>query len=446
MSLKTWWRERMARRRSRLVRKVQGALKPLREFVYLDEVSLRSLLVSQRDTIPEQVTRAISVAEEAELSAKVSADGVVAKGEVGSRYQTTNSNSVQSSRKAIVQTLFNEFHDEARVQYALSDRLRDQVPVASLDDIAKLANEYARAATDLSRGSLVEMAVSLDVEPAFKLGTMMNEFAGMVREFPDVAGPEGMSILHQTEPITKVLDRLLAGLIPIRGTVTNFCVIAISGVEYVVHRDLIRNFDISSRPLTIVGVTEHVGYWKDIRRVLFSGGEFTILCRVGRTGVQASWTPVKLADLFSQVAPDLVDQMSTLGSEGMAAVTAADSPRSEAIRRALSFYVDELGEHYESEFIPLTTSELDDIVEANGDMASPAAQRQAFSAVRALLQEKNLGLSVGDTQDLQARQQARELAALSVIPGQEPAAVRTEQPATSADERLLDVEVIAIYW
>jgi hypothetical protein len=77
-------------------------------------VSLRSLLVSQKDTIPEEVSRAISLAEEAELSSKVSVDApLVAKAEAGARYQTSNSSTVQTSRKAIVQTLFKELRDES---------------------------------------------------------------------------------------------------------------------------------------------------------------------------------------------------------------------------------------------------------------------------------------------------------------------------------------------
>jgi len=97
MGIRRWWKNRRSRRkRAQAVAEVPEKW-PLREFVYLDEVSLRSLLVSQKDTIPEEVSRAISLAEEAELSSKVSADAaMVAKAEAGARYQTSNSSTVQT--------------------------------------------------------------------------------------------------------------------------------------------------------------------------------------------------------------------------------------------------------------------------------------------------------------------------------------------------------------
>src|SRR6185437_2587482 len=120
MGVRNWWKSwRSRQKRARAVAEVPEK-RPLREFVYLDEVSLRSLLVSQKDTIPEEVSHAILVAEEAELTGNVSANAAtLGKAEIGSRYQTSNSSTVQTSRKAIVQTLFKELRDEKDLDYAL---------------------------------------------------------------------------------------------------------------------------------------------------------------------------------------------------------------------------------------------------------------------------------------------------------------------------------------
>jgi len=49
MGARRWWKNwRSRRKRARAVAEVPEK-RPLREFVYLDEVSLRSLLVSQKD-------------------------------------------------------------------------------------------------------------------------------------------------------------------------------------------------------------------------------------------------------------------------------------------------------------------------------------------------------------------------------------------------------------
>jgi hypothetical protein len=112
-------------------RKVIENARPLREFVYLDEVSLTSLLVSQRDTIPEHVTSGRSVSEQAEISAKASVDAVAAKAESATRYQTANSSSVESSRKAVVQTLFNKLRDDANLPITLRDDATGPVVIPS---------------------------------------------------------------------------------------------------------------------------------------------------------------------------------------------------------------------------------------------------------------------------------------------------------------------------
>jgi len=115
--------------------------------------------------------------------------------------------------------------------------------------------------------------------------------------------------LSEIEGISSILQRLLAGLIPVRAEVLDYVVVNIEGTEYIVHVDAIKEINIESKPLEIVCVTELDAYWKDIRRVLFSEAEFTMLARVSKTGLQTKWTPIKLADLMSGLVPDLTEQL-----------------------------------------------------------------------------------------------------------------------------------------
>ena len=109
MRIKEWFRGLWHRRKKQGATARNTATKlPLREFVYLDEVTLRSLLASQTGAVTDQVSSAITQAEQAELTGKISASAGVAKSEVGSRYQTSNTQNIQTSRKAIVQSLFKE--------------------------------------------------------------------------------------------------------------------------------------------------------------------------------------------------------------------------------------------------------------------------------------------------------------------------------------------------
>lgn len=457
MARNGWWRRLRDRWRAKRAKKVIENARPLREFVYLDEVSLTSLLVSQRDTIPEHVTSGRSVSEQAEISAKASADAVAAKAESATRYQTANSSSVESSRKAVVQTLFNELRDDANLPITLYDDATGPVILPSdgaSHDQAQHEGLRGWRGDDLLRGQLIELEVVLDVDPVFKLGTMVSEFSAMAAEYPQMAGPSGLAMLDEIEPVKKVLDRLLAGLIPIRAKVCNYAVATLNGQDYVVRSSTAAEFGVAVRPLEVVGVTEHIGYWKDIRRVLFSSAQFKLVCRVARPGLHESWTPVKVAHLFGDVAPTLVEQIDTLSKAGTAGLHGFPVGQSHlTILRALAAYADEIAPTATDGIRCAETIDLIEIAARISDEASPTAQRQAFAEVRDLLVERNPGLALTPEQDLNARQSAREAAGLPALPGGAVVATATsgqddlpDDPAKSDVAKLIDVEVVAIYW
>ncbi|WP_157453910.1 hypothetical protein [Cellulomonas sp. Root485] len=405
--------------------------------------------MSQKSTLLEHVSEEMSRAAEAELTSSISADAVVAKGEVAARYQTSNSNSIQTSRKAIIQTLFKEFR-ELSLNFLLAPPY-DVSPLPDTQAIASSAeSDIVSSSAAFARGTLVEIEVELAVDPVFELGTMMTEWTAMADEFPGMfAGAGGLETLLDAQPVMRVLDRLLAGLIPIKATATKHVVVQAGGQEFVVHKDALAGFDIEQRPLTLVGVTEHIGYWKDIRRVLFAGGRFTVLCRVARDGLHDSWTPVKLADLFSEVAPDLVGQINAIRFPGRAGggVREDGNPTS-ALGIAMLDYRDALvlmsGANW--------PGDADNAFRAlqshySASSMSASLQREAFDAVGALVQERLDFVMEDAGGDLEARRRARESAGLPLFPTLVPSApAQAVRAVPPSQERLLDVEVIAIYW
>lgn len=453
MALNDWWRRFRDRRRAKRAKKVIDTARPLREFVYLDEVSLTSLLVSQRDTVPEHVRSGRSVSEQAEISAKASVDAVAAKAESATRYQTANSSSVESSRKAVVQTLFNELRDDAKLPMTLRDDAVGPVSIP-VDSATEDGGHRGWRGNDLLRGQLIELEVVLEVDPVFKLGTMVSEFSAMATEYPQMAGPAGLAMLDEIEPVKKVLDRLLAGLIPIRATACNFVVATVDGHEYVVRSSTASELGVPVRPLEIVGVTEHIGYWKDIRRVLFSSGQFKLLCRVARLGLHETWTPVKVAHLFGDVAPSLVEQIDTLSKAGTTGPDGLATGQSHlALVRALAAYADQIASMIKQDLRPSAAVELIEIAARASDETSPSAQRQAFAAVRELIVAGNPDSAPTPEQDLDARRIARRLAGLPVLPGGSVVAAADSTPEHVADApadtevaKLIDVEIVAIYW
>lgn len=464
MSLKNWLRHpkksfedwRVRRRRRGDAEQIKRKL-PLREFVYLDAVSLHSLLVSQTDTIPESITQTISRADEAELIGNTNASvghDLVGKVEAqtSARYQTSNSDSTQSSRKAVIQTLFKQLREQP-LEFKLSPP--EQVnPFKQAMDIRGASENVATVGSSFVRGDLVEVEVELAVDPVFKLGAMINESSAMADEYPAMFSAHGMlGFLRELESIVKVLDRFLTGLIPIRATAVNYVVITIDNIEYVVHKEAVAALELETQPLFVTGVTEHLGFWKDIRRVLFSDARFTILSRVARDGLHDKWTPVKLADLFSEVAPDFVDQINAIRSP------TADSgapvniqAQNLALVKALTHYRLAIAPNEASwcsedhqDFVALATQLSAGATDAIG-------QREAFDRVREQVVSQ-LGLEApSPDDDLKARQDARSVAGLDLISGGQTSLASTSAPSPTATGetrkpgRILDTEVIAIYW
>lgn len=210
--------------------------------------------------------------------------------------------------RQIVRLLFNE-------QSHRQIKTTPKSAASSVDELMRADKASLLASSkDLSRVELVEFQVGLSADPDFHLGQQQSELAGMADDFPEMFQlGGGVEAIHQRAPVRKILDRPLAGLVPIRAEAIDYSVVELSGAEYVVHNDLIVELDLNARPLQIVGVTELLAYWKDLRRVLFSGGEFTVLARIAVSGIQYAWPPVKLTDLFRETVPDLIKEINAAG-------------------------------------------------------------------------------------------------------------------------------------
>jgi hypothetical protein len=157
-----------------------------------------------------------------------------------------------------------------------------------------------------------------------------------------------------------------------------------------------------------------------------------------------------LADLFSDVAPGFVDQINAIqhpGTAGQFASTPLTQQQS-ALGDALKKYGEWLAARSGSSLTPEADAELDVMISRlqSGDV-SATSQRAAFDAVRShILAEPPIG-DPSPQEDLDARQRARDDAGLALFPN---SVSLPSQPSGAAqsppDERMLDVEVIAIYW
>jgi hypothetical protein len=449
--LRAW---RRARRRRAAAGK---STSPLREFVYLDEVSVYSLVASRIGAVATEFseTEIASLQTDVAASAGASVPGV-AKAEMKSRIGTTQTQQAQVVRKALVQTTFRDLYEYEQERLRLTPvaatsapRIRGEGDLFSSDDFAP----WAVRSRALARGDLIEAEVELGADAIFRTSAVVSAITEIVYESPELRAAAGAD-LEQISAMARVIERLLVGLVPLRGRVVDFDVAA-SGVgeEWVAHSSVLDQLsatrDVTRLPLFVVGVAEEGLFWKDVRRVLFSNSRYRVLCRLARPGTQRTWTPVKLVDVLGDFAPDLATELrdataSISAAASQAAVTGPSPSVTERLHDALTAYATELAPHYEGGITPQQLEQA--VVEAAAGVRGEATleeRRRVFAQVTEFIEQ---ALSV--TVDPVVAAQLRHAAWMEADPALRVTdlGTHTEARTPHQDERYLDVEFVAIYW
>jgi hypothetical protein len=333
--------------------------------------------------------------------------------------------------------------------YAAAERGGDRVAGEGLESLGLTAPE------GLERGGLVEVEVELETEPIFHLGAVMSGFLDMARENPKLFGvAEGA--LGEFTAMNRILDKLLGGLIPVRGRVVDLYVVDFDGKEWIAHRTLLSQLPhtLIRRPLYLTGVAEQSLFWKDIRRVLFSGSRYRVLARLAADGIQSDWTPVKLVDVLRTVAPGVAASIKSVNAsvlDAMSGAEALEGTQTQAmIRSALTAYVGELAEAAGTTVNPEDAAAAADAAVTSIDVrsfGSVAVRRQAFAYMEPVV-EHSLGRAIDRAKAAECRGTA--LAAAGFTPDGQPVARPASRLAPDrlrpGGERFLDSELIAIYW
>lgn len=427
-----------------------GARNVLREFIYLDEVSLLSLLSSLKGEVTEKTSDQLvdSITMDAGTKASIGT-AVTGAAEITSRFQTSNSRTTQTFKKATVQSWFKELYTFPKIK-----KISVQDCEKEFDDIDGLKSEkdasLAVKSGNIERGDLVEFRIRLSADPIFRASTMIAEFADMADEMPEkYLDRSVIALLEDMRPMNKVLNLLLVGLIPIRAEAVDYQVAVIGEDEYIVRREAANKLDLETKPLTIVGVTDHLAYWKDIRRVLFSNAELTILARVAQSGLQKSWTPVKLVDLFSDVSPDFAEQINKIGKLPFSAMSGQNdsAPSDDPLVNTFDSYRKLLTKECSEPLSEEQSAWLDTTVSSLASSAKTVEEQKAgFDQIKSQV-AGYVELTLEPEKDLELRNMARDSNGLPLFAKKGSAAsAPVIEHQLDAMTPLLDVEVIAIYW
>lgn len=293
--------------------------------------------------------------------------------------------------------------------------------------------------------------------PSLQLDPLLIRANEIFEENSEIFGLD-LNKLAQGKAIGRILEKLLVGLVPVRGYATDYEVVEIEGKECIVHHKLSNELPetelLSKRPLYVVGVAEESLFWKDVRRILFSKARFRVLCRLAQDGVQDSWTPVKLAHILSLVVPNFDNQTNTLWSNILASMAKASKAGQNVDRKpqlmhdALISYATLLAEHYGH---TITVQDLSDVnllsEQQCNSFGSIKERREAFNSIATFLLDR-FGLERDAQIIAQYRTDALVEAGMDFSGQPMPLVVSANVPSANvpSEERFLDTEFIAIYW
>lgn len=401
----------------------------LREFAYLDEVSVQSLLVSLVGTLPAEVTSLNSQSNESEVGGTVGASvPSIVKSELTARFTGSSSVSNQVLSRAVSESLFKHLYDLVQADLVWSsNRSSDGQQI------------------DIRRGSLIEIEVELAPDPVYGFNTTMGVFADLAEDYPAIANdPSAALILAESGPITKVLDRLLAGLIPLKSRATGLSVDVTGETPVIVTKPFSAETGGDHIPLHVVGVTEQAKYWRDVRRVLFSQSTFTILGRVGKTGLQPKWTPVKLTEAIRDISPQFPDLITRAGATGYSpSVNTREERNRDALEAALFSYALEAT----SGQLEYRAAELWRFAHTQRSQADGLIlQGKAFDTLDTWLVESAFLTSAPTDRGLRSRARKKSGLLIDSSPESLEDFETISAPLNNNQEALIDLEVVAIYW
>ncbi|WP_156388378.1 MULTISPECIES: DUF6414 family protein [unclassified Rhodococcus (in: high G+C Gram-positive bacteria)] len=280
-----------------------------REFIYLDEVSVVSLLAGLQGEIKDSVTQTLARTEDRSVGASIGAAGVGLESRLGASRSSTN----EVVRRAIIQSTFRDLwqRDIGVLLHDISGaKPKARRPISTLRELENVLPRLTKAKmavplNKISRGDIVEMEIEVRADRFFEMITVGTTFLDMMHGRENLFGVSEAEF-REMAPMIEVLKELLVGLVPIRGVAASHKVVEISGQQIVIASELLgAELQTNAKPLEIVGFAESESFWRDLRRTLFSGSVFTMYARAEGPVLTERWSPIKIADLLGSLSPGL---------------------------------------------------------------------------------------------------------------------------------------------
>lgn len=275
----------------------------LREFIYLDEISVRSLLASTgeggiiSETVDEEMRRRRSGSN---VGGSVSAGpaSVNAKVSEESEHQRTT---VETRNYDLIQSKFTRLYKSDVVEKKLSI---DQIPKEdeSVDDPFS-----GLTTSELTRGDVVELRVNISANLLFRLYRTIDYFADAFEDQID----------SDTEEMLELIGSSLGNRIPVVGKAVDYKVVDDEDGKTIKRSaELDSDEKEDAEDLEIVTLLNLDSLWVDPIQTLFNNDRFVVYCRVEDVDIDR-WYPLKVTRAINSLSEPAAENLNREFERGL---------------------------------------------------------------------------------------------------------------------------------
>jgi len=411
----------------------------LREFAYLDEVSVLSLVASRDGSIISERNEQISGALRASAGADTTV-GVptVAQTKISAQVEAELNSGNTILRRDIIQSTFEDLYtgEKDRLLFGVTpSKERAEVEISKLTQ-RKPDDKRIIPPAQIERGRLFEIRVELSVDDIYVVRSAAKTLLDLPPDTQSLMGINGKDE-QSISASFHLIDSLLLGLVPIRAKAVDYVVTTVSGQQRIVHKSVLPDdqSSIQVQPLIVAAVATESNFWKDIRQVGFSKREFNMMCRVAKDGLTEKWDPLPMADVFGAISQEIAEPIRQLGSVSLSLIrNEVDGQNASRLTGAIKNYAGNLIAEVKSEIPVKDAIETALPILGKGDLSEAEAWAQACEQVEKRIEGTDT-LDRESLADLREKEWKASMAS-------EPKSAKEQSPK----DMIIESEIVAIYW
>ncbi|WP_420197535.1 DUF6414 family protein [Dietzia maris] len=439
-----------------------------REFVYLDETSVTSLVAARHGSIAETFKDTHSENLSSQISSQVNAPSSAISPGLGlnSQVAAARTTTQEVVRRAVVQGTFRHLRvTDDDLLLSVDDQTRRRWPkrARSRGDLTKklarlTKQRRALRISDMRRGDVVELQVELSADPSYQFTAAATSMLEMIDGQYSMFGISEAQFAKYA-PMLELLPKMLVDLVPIHAEVVSHLQVVVDEELWLVDSTAIHpesELLAQAERFSVAGVTELPLFWKDARRVLFDRSIYTVYARVAKPGLHTSWSPIKLADVFDSLSADFGAEIRKLPeafdnfkahSEAVPSTSASELLVSEGLLPFGVKLARLTGRAIDHETLRHWADTTARKFSALSELEDVSKIRDSYDAIVSALEARPPLILAPIDRNLVAeiREPLQEIVRLKAAHAAE-SAPAVEPVAPESKQQLLEVEFVAIYW